>query len=105
AGQILPGAKEQAQRTIDDAKAYAERVQSEAQGDAERFKEVYAQYAKAPAVVRERMYLETMREIYANTTKVFVGGKGGSNVVNLSLDKLLDANRRAAAEAPASGSA
>jgi len=103
AGQILPGAKEQAQRTIDDAKAYAERVQSEAQGDAERFKEVYAQYAKAPAVVRERMYLETMREIYANTTKVFVGGKGGSNVVNLSLDKLLDANRRAAA--PASGSA
>jgi modulator of FtsH protease HflK len=105
AGHILPGAKEQAQRTIDDAKAYAERVQSEAQGDAERFKEVYAQYAKAPAVVRERMYLETMRDIYANTTKVFVGGKGGSSVVNLSVDKLLDANRRAAAEAPASGSA
>jgi membrane protease subunit HflK len=105
AGQILPGAKEQAQRTIDDAKAYAERVQSEAQGDAERFKEIYAQYAKAPAVVRERMYLETMRDIYANTTKVFVGGKGGGNVVNLSLDKLLQANRRAAAEAPASGTA
>jgi membrane protease subunit HflK len=105
ASQILPGAKEQAQRTIDDAKAYAERVQSEAQGDAERFKEIYAQYAKAPAVVRERMYLETMRDIYANTTKVFVGGKGGSNVVNLSLDKLLESNRRAAAEAPASGTA
>jgi modulator of FtsH protease HflK len=57
AGQILPGAKAQAQRTIDDAKAYAARVESEAQGDAERFKQVYAQYAKAPALVRERMYL------------------------------------------------
>lgn len=101
AGQILPGAKEQAQRTIDDAKAYAVRVEAQAQGDAERFKEVYAQYAKAPAVVRERMYLETMRDIYANTTKVFVGSKAG-NTVNLSLDKLLEANRRSA---PAAGAA
>ncbi len=106
AGQILPGAKAQAQRTIDDAKAYAARVESEAQGDAERFKEIYAQYAKAPALVRERMYLETMRDIYANTTKVFVGSKTGNNVVNLSLDKLLEANRRSAAEtgAPAAAS-
>jgi membrane protease subunit HflK len=101
AGQILPGAKTQAQRTIDDAKAYAARVVSDAQGDAERFKQVYAQYAKAPAVVRERMYLETMREIYANSTKIFVSGKPGSSVVNLSVDKLLEANRRASSEANA----
>ncbi len=107
AGQILPGAKAQAQRTIDDAKAYSERVVAQAQGDAERFKEVYAQYAKAPALVRERMYLDTMREIYSNTTKVFVGGKGANNTLNLSLDKLLESNRRAAPEpaAPASASA
>jgi membrane protease subunit HflK len=101
AGQILPGAKTQAQRTVDDAKAYAARVVSDAQGDAERFKEVYAQYAKAPAVVRERMYLETMRDIYANSTKIFVSGKAGNSVVNLSLDKLLEANRRASPEASA----
>ncbi|RDU95408.1 FtsH protease activity modulator HflK [Trinickia dinghuensis] len=107
AGQILPGAKAQAQRTIDDAKAYAARVVSDAQGDAERFKEVYAQYEKAPAVVRERMYLETMRDIYANSTKIFVSGKAGSSVVNLSLDKLLEANRHASPEtaAPASAAA
>ncbi len=101
AGQILPGAKAQAQRTIDDAKAYAARVVSDAQGDAGRFKEVYAQYAKAPAVVRERMYLETMRDIYANSTKIFVSGKAGGSVVNLSLDKLLEANRRSSPEASA----
>ena len=113
AGQILPGAKAQAQRTIDDAKAYAARVVSDAQGDAERFNQVYAQYAKAPAVVRERMYLETMRDIYANSTKIFVSGKAGGSVVNLSVDKLLEANRRgssdaagatAAASAPSAGS-
>jgi membrane protease subunit HflK len=105
AGQILPGAKAQAQRAIDDAKAYAARVESEAQGDADRFKQVYAQYAKAPAVVRERMYLDTMRDIYANTTKVFVGSKAGSNAINLSLDKLLEANRRTAPETGASAPA
>ena len=105
AGQILPGAKEQAQRTIDDAKAYAARVESQAQGDAERFKQVYAQYAKAPAVVRERMYLETMRDIYANTTKVFVDNKAGNGVVNLSIDKLLEANRRGAPQTGASAPA
>ncbi|WP_116137158.1 FtsH protease activity modulator HflK, partial [Trinickia diaoshuihuensis] len=104
AEQILPGAKAQAQRTIDDAKAYAARVVSDAQGDAERFNQVYAQYAKAPAVVRERMYLETMREIYANSTKIFVSGKAGS-VVNLSVDKLLEGNRRTSAEAAAPASA
>lgn len=102
AGQILPGAKAQAQHTVDDAKAYAARVVSDAQGDAERFKQVYAQYAKAPAVVRERMYLETMRDIYANSTKIFVSGKPGSSVVNLSVDKLLEANRRASPDANAS---
>jgi membrane protease subunit HflK len=50
-----------------------------------------------------------MRDIYANSTKIFVSGKAGSSVVNLSLDKLLEAGRRASSEAaapaaPASGS-
>jgi len=105
AGQVLPGAKEQAQRTIDDAKVYSQRVVVQAQGDAERFKEVYAQYAKAPALMRERMYLDTMREIYSNTTKVFVDSKGGNNTLNLSLDKLLESNRRTAPEPSAPASA
>lgn len=103
AGQILPGAKAQAQRAIDDAKAYAARVVSDAQGDAERFKEVYAQYAKAPAVVRERMYLETMRDIYAHSTKIFVSGKAGSSIVNLSVDKLIEATRGSPLGASAPG--
>jgi membrane protease subunit HflK len=105
ASELLPRAQGDASRVIDDAKAYADRVVEQAEGDAERFNEVYAQYAKAPAVVRERMYLDTMREIYSNATKVFIGGKPGTSVVNVPLDKLLEANRRPAAETAASQAA
>ena len=90
---------------IDEAKVYSDRVVAQAQGDAERFKEVYAQYSKAPAVIRDRMYLETMQQIYSNTTKVFVDSKSGSNVLYLPLDKLVEQTRQRTAEAAAAGSA
>jgi modulator of FtsH protease HflK len=101
ANEILPRAQADAARSIDDAKAYAERVVTQAQGDADRFSQVYAQYAKAPAIVRERMYLDTMRDIYSNTTKVFVDTKAGSSVVQLQLDKLIEAKGRGAGDAQA----
>jgi membrane protease subunit HflK len=79
---------------IDDAKGYSNRVVSQAQGNAERFKQVYAEYSKAPAVIRQRMYLDTMQQIYSRATKVFVDSKSSNNVVYLPLDKLVDANRQ-----------
>jgi membrane protease subunit HflK len=97
AKDLLPHAQAQAARMIDDAKTYSERVVAQAQGDAERFTQVYNQYTKAPAVIRERMYLDTMQHIYANTTKVFVDSKAGNNVIYLPLDKLVGAARPAAA--------
>lgn len=105
ASELLPRAQGDASRVIDDAKAYADRVVAQAQGDAERFNEVYAQYAKAPAVVRERMYLDTMREIYSNATKVFIASKPGTSVVNVPLDKLVEAARRPGAETAATPAA
>ncbi|QYD67459.1 FtsH protease activity modulator HflK [Paraburkholderia edwinii] len=101
ANDLLPRAQAQAANLIDEAKSYSDRVVAQAQGDAERFKEVYAQYSKAPAVIRERMYLDTMQYIYSNTTKVFVDSKAGNNVLYLPLDKLVADNQRAAAEAAA----
>ncbi|MGU7775841.1 FtsH protease activity modulator HflK [Burkholderia sp. MR1-5-21] len=104
ANDLLPKAQGDAAKLVDDAKAYADRVVTQAEGDAERFKQVYAQYSKAPAVIRERMYLETMQEIYSNSTKVFVGSKGGNNVLYLPLDKLVEQGRQGAANAaPAAG--
>lgn len=105
ANELLPRTKAEAERMIDDAKTYSDRVVAQAEGDAERFKEVYAQYSKAPAVIRERMYLETMQQIYSNTTKVFVDSKSGSNVLYLPLDKLVEQTRQRVADSAAAGSA
>lgn len=104
ADQLLPRAKTDAARMIDDAKGYSNRVVSQAQGNAERFKQVYAEYSKAPAVIRQRMYLDTMQQIYSRATKVFVDSKSSNNVVYLPLDKLVDANRQNAAAAASGAS-
>ncbi|WP_133648383.1 FtsH protease activity modulator HflK [Paraburkholderia flava] len=105
ASDLLPHAQAQAAQMIDEAKTYSDRVVAEAQGDAARFKQVYAQYSKAPAVIRERMYLDTMQHIYSNTTKVFVDSKSGNNVLYLPLDKLVEQTRQRAAEAAAASGA
>ncbi|MDR5813623.1 FtsH protease activity modulator HflK [Caballeronia sp. LZ033] len=105
ADQLLPRAKADAAKMVDEATAYSNREVTQAQGDAERFKEVYAEYSKAPAVIRQRMYLDTMQQIYSRTTKVFVDSKAGNNVVYLPLDKLVEANRQQAKDAADGASA
>ncbi|NVE21325.1 FtsH protease activity modulator HflK [Burkholderia glumae] len=102
---LLPRARGDAAKLIEDAKAYADRVVTQAQGDADRYKQVYAQYEKAPAVVRERMYLDTMQEIYSKAIKVYVGSKAGNSVVYLPLDKIVEQQRQHAADAAASSTA
>lgn len=99
ADQLLPRAQTDAARLIDDARAYSDRVVAQAQGDAERFTRVYEQYAKAPAVIRQRMYMETMQHIYSTTTKVFVDSKSGNTVVNLPAETMVEAARQRAAAA------
>ena len=54
-----------------------------------RFDQVLAQYEHAPAVTRERMYLETMENVYKNSRKVIVDTKNGNNMMYLPLDKLI----------------
>ena len=60
-----------------------------AEGDASRFRQVLAEYAKAPAVTRERLYIDTMREILSSTNKVIMDYRGQGNLLMLPLDKLL----------------
>ncbi|WP_345810886.1 FtsH protease activity modulator HflK [Paraburkholderia sp. PREW-6R] len=98
AANLLPRAQADVAAQIEEAKIYSDKTVAQAQGDAERFKQVYAQYAKAPAVIRERMYLDTMQQIYSNATKVFVDSRSGNNVVYLPLDKLVDQTRQRAAD-------
>ena len=60
-----------------------------AQARADRFRQVLAEYAKAPQVTRDRMYIETMQEIFANTSKVYLDSRAGGNLLYLPLDRLI----------------
>lgn len=89
ANDVIPKARGAASRLLQEAEAYRARVVANAEGDASRFKQVLVEYQKAPAVTRDRMYLDTMQQIFANTTKVLVDSKNGSNLLYLPLDKLI----------------
>lgn len=90
ANDVVPRAKGAAARLIEEAQGYKARVIAEAEGNAQRFKEVQAEYAKAPAVTRERMYLDTMQQIYSRSTKVLIDGRANNNMIYLPLDKLVE---------------
>lgn len=89
ANDVIPKAVGDASRVVADAEAYSARVSETAAGDAARFKQVVAEYQKAPAVTRDRMYLETMQQIFANSSKVLIDAKGGNNLISLPLDKMM----------------
>ena len=95
ANDVIPKAKGTAARLLQEADGYKQRVIQSAEGDASRFKQVLTEYAKAPEVTRQRMYLETMQQIYANTSKVLVDAKGQGNLLYLPLDKLMQATAAA----------
>ena len=93
---ILPRARGTAQRQILDAEAYRQRVVADAEGESSRFAQLAQAYEKAPAVTRERLYLETLETVLGNGGKIFVDTKGTGNMLYLPLDKLLET--RAAGE-------
>jgi len=89
ANDVIPRAVGSASRLKEEADAYKARVVAQAQGDAQRFRSVYNEYQKAPQVTRDRMYLDTMQQIYANVTKVLVDSRQGATLLNLPLEKIL----------------
>ena len=86
---VVPKARGVAQRLLLEAEGYRSRVIATAEGDATRFKQVLTEYAKAPAVTRERIYIDTMQQIYTSTSKVMLDYKGGGNLLYLPLEKLM----------------
>jgi membrane protease subunit HflK len=82
---------------VQEAEGYKASVIARAEGDARRFSQVVREYAKAPRVTRERLYLEAMEQVLRSTTKVYVDQKGGNNMLYLPLDKLINPSGAAAA--------
>ena len=81
ANRVVPEARGQAAQIIQQAEGYREQTVAEAKGQAARFDQVYAQYKNAPAVTRERMYIETMERVLGSTSKVIIDQSGGQGVV------------------------
>ncbi|RPH46154.1 MAG: FtsH protease activity modulator HflK [Burkholderiales bacterium] len=106
ANDVIPKARGTAGRLQQEAEGYKQRIIATAEGDASRFKQVLTEYSKAPAVTRERLYLDTMQQVFANTSKVLIDSRGnGGNLLYLPLDRLVqqasaDARGPAAPAAP-----
>jgi len=93
--RVINEAKGDAAKIVQSAQAYREQSVREAVGQAARFDQVYAEYRRAPAVTRERLYLETMERVLNRSNKVIVGAKGATAPIVLPPDAL----RRPAAPA------
>lgn len=82
ASQVVPRARGEAAQKIQQAEAYREQAVAEATGQASRFTQVYDEYRKAPAVIRERIFLETMERVLGGMDKIIIDQSGqGSGVV------------------------
>ena len=103
ASDVIPKARGTAARLNEEAEGYRSRVVAQAEGDAQRFRSVLAEYQKAPAVTRDRLYLETMQQVFSNVSKVYLDSRAGSSLLYLPLDKLLQSG--AAGTGAASGMA
>ncbi len=103
ANDVIPRAVGTASRLKEESEAYKARIVAQAQGDAQRFRSVLTEYQKAPQVTRDRMYLDTMQQIYSSVNKVLVDSRQGSNLLYLPLDKIMQIS--AASGTPGSESA
>ena len=93
---VVPKARGTAARLFEEANGYGQRVAANAEGEAARFRQILVEYNKAPAVTRERMYLDMMQQILASTSKIMIDAKAGSNLLYLPLDKIIQMSGAAA---------
>ncbi len=98
ANDIVPRARGAASRLLQESEGYRARVIANAEGEASRFSKVLTEYQRAPAVMRDRLYIDAMQQIFSSTTKIMVDTKSNNSMIYLPLDKLI---AQTAAEAAA----
>jgi membrane protease subunit HflK len=99
---IIPRAHGSAARVRQDAEAYRARVIRDAEGEASRFTALLTEYQRAPRVTRDRLYIEAIEEVYANSNKVLIDSQGSGNLLYLPIDKLIGGDSRSAPGSQAS---
>lgn len=101
--EVQPRANGQAQRILEEGRAYKARTVLEVQGEVQRFAKVLPEYKAAPEITRERLYIDAMECVLSNTRKILVNDKGSNNLMVLPLDQMLR-NAPAGNAKPRSGS-
>ena len=99
ANDVVPRAVGAASRLMQEADGYKARIVAQAEGDAQRFRSLYTEYQKAPQVTRDRMYIDTMQQIYTNVSKVLVDTHQGQNLLYLPLDKIMQMTQQGSGNA------
>jgi len=89
ANDVIPRARGAAARLTQEAEGYKARVVANAEGEASRFRQVLTEYSKAPAITRERIYIETLQSVLSSTSKILVDTRASGNLLYLPLDKLM----------------
>jgi membrane protease subunit HflK len=89
ANEVVPRARGNASRLSEEAAGYTTEVVQRAEGDAARFKSILSEYAKAPGVTRDRLYIDMMQTVLGNSSKVLIDTKGQGNLLYLPLDRLV----------------
>ena len=92
ANDIVPKARGASQRLLAEAEAYKSEVVSKSEGEAYRFSQILTEYTKAPGVTKERLYRETLEDVLSNTNKVIVDSNSNS-LMYLPIDQLINSNR------------
>ena len=90
ANQVVPEARGRAARVLEEAQAYRDSLIAQADGEADRFVALYTEYERAPVVTRQRLYLQTMQDLYSTVPKVLLDVDSGNNIMYLPLDGLLN---------------
>src|SRR6056297_2588423 len=88
ANQVIPEARGRAARVMEESQGYRDSVIAKAEGEADRFVAVYEEYAKAPEVTRQRLYLQELESLYSTTPKVLLDANSSNNLLYLPLDRL-----------------
>lgn len=104
ANDVVPRARGAAARLLQEAEAYKASVIARADGDARRFDQIYTEYAKAPAVTRERLYIEAIEQVLGSTTKILIDQKNSNNLMYLPLDRLMGRESTVEPTSPTSSS-
>ena len=100
ANDVVPKARGAASRLMQESEGYRTRIVQSAEGDASRFRQILNEYQKAPAVTRDRMYLDAMQQVFSNTTKVMVDSRNSNQLLYLPFDKLMQQATQDAMAAP-----